>query len=381
MDEHSVVIQEHTAHHGRIFMAVTVPLMFLSLIPFCVRIYVRVWPSLRFRIDDWLIIGGFAAVITDWALLKREVITTATVITRREATKAIMQANIAIPVWCVAMTLIKTSVAITLLRIPVNRLWRLYLYLVVAIQLVYFTADTTYRFAKCTPARAAWDFTIQGARCPSDYTDVVISNVGIALNITTDVLLSIGPMVVLWRIRRPLRERILVCCLTGIGILASASSVAKAVEVNRWHSTDDPWTVAISIATWKMLEQLFALLAACSPALKGPIQSLLERCGITITKYDSPVSFVHLSRPAKNSGFGTATEVEHGPSRTRLGMENEGGDNEVKENPNKANWRILSGVTLSTATRPERLGLGLGLGAFDVPKKGGSDAAQGQWNV
>ena len=61
MDEHSVVIQEHTAHHGRIFMAVTVPLMFLSLIPFCVRIYVRVWPSLRFRIDDWLIIGGFVS--------------------------------------------------------------------------------------------------------------------------------------------------------------------------------------------------------------------------------------------------------------------------------------------------------------------------------
>ncbi len=231
--------------------------------------------------------------VADWALLQSEMFLTPQILSFPVMTYAMELSYLAIPVWGGAMTCIKISVALSLLRIPVNRLWSGFLYTVTAFQVAYFIGNTVYIFVACRPLKAIWDFSVTDGYCLGPETSRIASNVGSAINITTDVLLSLAPMVMLWNLHRPLRERILVCCLMGIGLLASVSCIVKAVTVRRWGTADiDTWALAMSIATWTMIEELLAVLAACSPSLKGPLERFLRRIGISIVEYNSQLSFV-----------------------------------------------------------------------------------------
>ena len=59
-----------------------------------------------------------------------------------------------------------------------------------------------------------------------------MSNWGGSLNITTDVLLlPLALATFLRSLNRPLRERVLVCALMSMGLLASVSSIVKTVLV------------------------------------------------------------------------------------------------------------------------------------------------------
>ena len=231
--------------------------------------------------------------IADWALLEAEMFTTARNIDWPTALRAMELSYYAIPVWNAAMTCIKISVALSLLRVPVNRAWTVFLWTVTAVQIAYFIGNSVYTFLACVPLHAIWDFTVAGANCLGPASSRIASNVGSAINITTDVLLSLAPMVLLWGLRRPLRERILVCGLMGIGLLASVACIAKAVAVRRWGDPElETWSLAMAIATWTIVEQLLAVLAACSPSLKRPLQKILGRFGILLTHYRSHVSFM-----------------------------------------------------------------------------------------
>jgi hypothetical protein len=208
-------------------------------------------------------------------------------------TNAMKLSYLAIPVWGAAMTCIKISVALSLLRIPVNRLWTVFLYSVTAVQVAYFIGNTVFACLACQPLAGIWDFSVTDAYCLGPGAALIASYVGSAVNITTDLLLSLAPMVMLWNLHRPLRERVLVCCLMGMGLLASASCIVKAVIVRDWGRTDiDTWSLAMSIATWTMVEQLLAVMAACSPSLKGPLERALRRFGVFIVHYNSQLSFV-----------------------------------------------------------------------------------------
>jgi hypothetical protein len=208
--------------------------------------------------------------------------------------EAVILAYFAIPMWCLAMTLIKTSVVLTLLRLPLKRAWKVVLYILLAVQLTYWLANTIYLFAKCRPHHAAWDFTVATRHCPSEETDIVVSSLGSAINIATDLALSVAPMFILWNLRRPMRERILICSLTGIGLFATVASIVKAVVIAEWTHTEDRWATAISIATWTITEQFVSVLAACSPSLKTPIEKLLNKFGIALVEDNPNISFVHM---------------------------------------------------------------------------------------
>jgi hypothetical protein len=287
-------ISDRAAYLARIHYGVMAPLLALTLVAFSSRLYVRTWPAWRVGWDDALVALGFLFSIADFALLCFELFPTPRLITFATATRAIMLAYLSIPVWVISMTCIKISVALTLLRRfhPVSyttRWWRPVLILLMVVQLVYFAANMVYSFTKCRPLVAAWDLSTPSATCYTQRTDFFFSLTGSVINVSTDVALSLSPLVaVLWRLQRPLPERVLVCCLTCVGLLASSASVAKAVVVAQWNPELPPeeldsWAMAVSIATWTVAEQLIAVFGACSPALKGPIESGLGRCGIVLS--------------------------------------------------------------------------------------------------
>jgi len=316
-DKTGIPISDRAAYLGRVRIGVTVPLLALCLVPFSARVYTRVRPVVRLGWDDVFIVLGFVSrlgaslptrqhltsrlqcfTIADWVMLQLKLFMTPESISIPEASTTMKLTYLAIPVWNAAMTCIKVSVALTLLRIPVNRLWTAFLCAVAGLQVAYFIGNTVYIFMECRPLAAMWDLAgeITDATCFGPGAVRIASNVGAGINITTDMTLSLAPMVVLWRMRRPLRERILVCGLMAIGLFASAASIVKAVLVREWGNPQvDPWALGAAIGTWTILEQLLAMLAACSPSLKGPLQRLLGRFGILLTRYNSQLSFIQRS--------------------------------------------------------------------------------------
>jgi len=256
--------------------------------------------------------------ITDWALLKPETFMEPTLLTFPVATEAMKLAYLAIPVWSCAMTCIKVSASLTLLRLPIGAWWKAFLYVITGLQIAYFVGNTVYVFVACIPLEGIWDFRVSPtARCLGPKSSRIASNIGCAINISTDVLLSLTPMLIVWNMRRSLREKILVCSLTGIGLLASMSSFVKAMMVRKWGDPGiDTWAVAISIATWTVLEQFLAVMATCSPALKAPLQRGLKSVGVFITSYNSRVSFLDIRR----SRLVTALKKEDGDEGRNTGL-------------------------------------------------------------
>lgn len=192
------------------------------------------------------------------------------------------------------MSFIKTSVVLTLLRLPLRRAMKAVLYLLLTVQVGYGVGNAIYLFTKCRPYHSAWNFTVETRHCPSEQTDIVVSSLGSAINITTDVILSLAPMIILWNLRRPLRERILICSLTGVGLITTVCSILKAVIVADWTKDPDRWAASISVATWTVTEQFVSVLAACSPSLKQPIEKLMDRLGVPLVEHNSRISFVHI---------------------------------------------------------------------------------------
>jgi hypothetical protein len=231
---------------------------------------------------------------------------------------------LAIAVWGLSMTCIKTSIALTLLRIQGSqRAWRVFLYTVIAVQAVYGVGNTLFNLAiACRPLEAAWNpFVVaadgSGGGCVSAEIMRDVSNVGSAVNIATDVLLSLAPATFLRKLNRPLRERAFVCVMMGMGLLASVSSIVKTVIVKDWGEPTatggDWWATGVSICTWTALEQLLGVLAACVPAMKGVLQRCLGAMGVSLTESRSqPRSGYY----ARHAGTGLGGTSRTGAERT-----------------------------------------------------------------
>jgi hypothetical protein len=325
-----IPISLRTAYLSYVHIGVITTILVLSLIPFLTRLYIRIYPKCRLDYADFFVILGFMLTITDYALLHFGLFFTPGTITLPTLINSIKLGYLAIPVWGASMTCIKLSVALTLLRIPVGRTWNVFLYAITALQIAYFIGNTIWLFLACQPLAAMWDFSLlPTATCTGPGSARIASNVGSAMNIATDVAMSLAPIAILWTLYRPLRERVLVCGLMALGLLGSAACIVKAVIMRSWGDpTVDTGALAVSVATWTMAEQILALMAACGPSLKGPLEKMLEKFGVFL-RHHSVLSFV---RGREGGGVERDTGVDRdmaGPVYFQAGDSFEGTLDEV----------------------------------------------------
>ncbi|KAK4141226.1 uncharacterized protein C8A04DRAFT_14251 [Dichotomopilus funicola] len=343
-------INDRVPYISLIHVSTTIPLLALTLVPFFARIYVRIWPEWRFGLDDGFIVAGLASAITDWALLARGLYFEPTDISWDETFYTVTLSYFAIPVWSLSMTLIKTSIVLSFLRLPLKRGWRIGLYTLIAILVSFGLANTLYSFLKCDPKPGAWDLHIP-ARCPGGRIDSIVSNLCSGANILTDLVLSVVPMFLLWNLRRPLRERILICSLTGIGLFVTVASVMKVVLIEEWSRSGlGDWALSLSIATWTVTEQFASILAACSPSLKKPIEGLFRRWGIQLVEENPEISFMYVPDEMR-------AEETRRMARERIGSQGlqiEGGSNEHHLNDVESVGDKSFSESASTPVRAQR---------------------------
>ncbi|KAK4040117.1 hypothetical protein C8A01DRAFT_46514 [Parachaetomium inaequale] len=323
-----IPISERAAYLAQVYIGVSSVLLFLCVVTFGTRIYQRIRPVWKVGLDDYFIVAGFILTIADYAMLMPMMVPKAGLISPEHSTEAGKNSWLAISVWGLSMTCIKVSIALTLLRIQgKERGWRIFLYTIMAVQAVYGIGNTLFNLAiACQPLEAAWNPYLPGGHCVSFEAMRAVSNLGSSINITTDVLLSLAPATFLRKLNRPLRERVFVCVLMGMGLFASVFSIIKTVIVKDWGdpaAAVDFWAMGVSISTFTVLEQLLGVLAACVPAMKGIFQKCLGAMGVSLTENKSQQRSGYYIRQG-GTGAGVGSRTGGGPTETYRSQKGDG---------------------------------------------------------
>ncbi|KAL2263210.1 hypothetical protein VTK26DRAFT_7784 [Humicola hyalothermophila] len=337
-----VLISDHAAHLARVFVGVTATLLALCVVTFGTRMYQRIRPVWKVGLDDYFIIAGFILTVADWALLLPTMVVAPGSITWERSISSGRSSWLAIGIWGMAMTCIKLSIAFTLLRIQgKERGWRIFLFSLMTIQSIYGIGNLLFNTVICCrPLDAAWNpfKYLPENKCVSYEVQRTVSNVGSAVNIATDVLLSLAPATFLRKLNRPLRERIFVCVLMGMGLFASVSSIVKTVIVQDYGNdmmNIDFWALSVNICTWTALEMLLGVLAACVPAMKGILQACLGSMGVHLTENGSRHRSTYYARNGNTTGRVGGTGHDIGSSYVLRSQAKAAGDEFAKYSSKK----------------------------------------------
>ena len=208
--------------------------------------------------------------------------------------------------WSLACS--KVSIAWMLIRIQRDeRWWTWSMYLLMTVSVGVAIVSNVFQLSMCKPISAIWDHSTPGALC----TDLHVAQRSIyitsALTIATDFALSLAvrlsdplnrgnfsrakmlttrpnqPISFIIHIQRPLREKIALGFVMGLGIFASSASLAKTFMVESYGKTGDSLMDTVGLTTFSMLELQLAIIAACIPTLKRLFEMILRRWGIIST--------------------------------------------------------------------------------------------------
>lgn len=221
-------------------------------------------------------------------------------------TKALKYLYGGVFLWYPAVTLIRISIACTLMRLQRwSKTWTIILWVTIVLQILVGTYGELFAFLQCRPLRALWE-PVPGAKCwvsksslvggwifsgmkhtaskPAPSPNLVsfrYANTSLVTSMLNDTLFALMPISLIWKLRRPLPERILISCLMALGLTSAFCAIMKTVKWTQMNNVaGDVMRNVLNISLWARLEESFGLVAACAPTLKRPGERLLQRLGI-----------------------------------------------------------------------------------------------------
>ncbi|KAH7347103.1 hypothetical protein BKA66DRAFT_614405 [Pyrenochaeta sp. MPI-SDFR-AT-0127] len=274
-----------TQDNARSFSRTALALHGVALVVFVGRMWSRCFPVFRLHKDDYVCIVAYILVAVNSSMLLASIPYSFGYVPNdfslADAQIALRYAVTAKPIWAWSMAAIKISFALMLVRIEQSINIRRFLWAMIAVQLALGAYNTFALLLRCVPLSKAWDLmgTVQGT-CWSRRAQATSTIVSSVINILTDFALALLPISFLRKIQRPLRERIIVGMLMGLGVFAGVASCMKIVAATQLGRTVDPINERINIAMWSVVEELVGIIVICIPCLRSPFQRALEYCGL-----------------------------------------------------------------------------------------------------
>tara|TARA_R110002003_G_scaffold279_22_gene18201 strand:- start:42914 stop:43405 length:492 start_codon:yes stop_codon:yes gene_type:complete len=106
-----------------------------------------------------------------------------------------------------------------------------------------------------------------------------------------DLILSLMPIRLISTLNRSTSEKILICILMALGLLATAVACAKMTTFKAFGK-GDPMQATIMPSLWAKLEEQVGIIATSAPCLKNPVERLLKSMGVLKEHQLSRPSFV-----------------------------------------------------------------------------------------
>ncbi|KAH8895275.1 hypothetical protein GQ53DRAFT_820113 [Thozetella sp. PMI_491] len=244
-----------------IWIMFTISTIFLGL-----RVYCRSIRTKTMWWDDYLLITGWVLMLVAVAL-QTEIFRDGYLVTALSG-PIISPANLASDsVMKISLAFSKTSFSVMLLRVTKKGWVPWVIYACTAIMdiacLVH--AVLTWR-ASCGVPAASFNW----QPCWSTDSGIWMNMIGAIISAVTDFILALVPIYVVWGLQMPRREKYGVAVAMGIGILAGAVAVLRAVEANQVTKVVGPafsYRLA-DLSIWIHAEADAALVACSIPALR-----------------------------------------------------------------------------------------------------------------
>jgi len=109
----------------------------------------------------------------------------------------------------------KLSIIVSYLRIFPDETLRRILYATAAVCTGIGISAIFVTIFQCHPVQTAWDFTVEGECIP--FVNFLYANAGIST--LADVVLVVVPLPFFWSLSLPLRQRLVICVLFGVGFM------------------------------------------------------------------------------------------------------------------------------------------------------------------
>ncbi|KAF2274262.1 uncharacterized protein EI97DRAFT_444269 [Westerdykella ornata] len=285
-------ISQDAVDTARKFVAVTIALNIIAALLFGGRIWTRTFPVFRMGPDDYLILLAYPLVLVDSILLLVSVpygfgadLANMTMVDIEEQLKYV---TVSQPIWAWSMCVIKCSVTAMLLRLENDKFWRRFLWGMIGVHILLAVYCTIALTTQCIPLSGSWDLLkLKPAKCWSAEAVRASSIASSAVNIASDIILALMPINFLRKVQRPMRERVIIGMLMGLGVFAATASIVKVRVAANWGIAKDMTNEGIKLSMWTILEEVVGLIAACIPCLRSLFQKVLVNFGL-VTDSNKP---------------------------------------------------------------------------------------------
>ncbi|KAJ3460315.1 hypothetical protein MRS44_011182 [Fusarium solani] len=156
-----------------------------------------------------------------------------------------------------SICLLKVSILLLLLRIKNSRGLRWSAWAVMAGLVITNFGCIVILLAECDPVEAYWT---GSGKCWDARVRIYAIYLTIAYSIVTDIICSLLPMLVIWKVRLPLKTKISVWALMSLGLIATGFGIARAASLGI-KTSDLSWVYAIT-AIWSNLELYLGIVGA-----------------------------------------------------------------------------------------------------------------------
>lgn len=152
----------------------------------------------------------------------------------------------------------------------------------------YTSAIFTFTF-QCTPREKTWTPLLEG-HCIDVAAAIVVQG---AINLFLDIGILITPLWAIWRLQLPLKRKIGISAVFGVGILTCAIAIAGVVfRIPLLTDPDLTWLIT-KVGIWTMIEYCGTILVGCMPSF--------PRFFLHIQGKDIETHNTHSSAPSSNA--------------------------------------------------------------------------------
>ncbi|KAL1848876.1 hypothetical protein VTK73DRAFT_10058 [Phialemonium thermophilum] len=261
--------------------AVNIVFLVLASAIVALRLYTRACLTKQFFIDDALAILAVASILicTCVALvatrygLGRHVWDLPMPLSHilHDTKRCVQLMFVANVFYATATAFTKMSIITSCLRIFPSETLRRILYVTAAVVVGLGVSAVFATIFQCSPVRAAWDFEL-ASRSSHCYPFVDFLYANSAINIATDFIICLAPLPSFWRLRIPVRQRLIVCFLFCIGFVACIISIIRLAFLHNLTGIDVTYNLATPL-NWTVVECCLGIICVSIP----PMRPLLSR--------------------------------------------------------------------------------------------------------
>ncbi|KAH8896541.1 hypothetical protein GQ53DRAFT_838125 [Thozetella sp. PMI_491] len=171
------------------------------------------------------------------------------------------------------LVVVKTSICLTMSRIcGPQKVYRWVVHGLLALVVANFITTMVGVLLLCQPVEANWDtsLVLSGkAKCASMSAMIGLSYTSTAVSIATDLAIAVLPGFIIWNTQMPVRTKVSVYVLLGVGSLASVSTIIRTPYIEYYRNPTNDLAYHIGgIPLWSMIETTIGLVTGSLPALR-----------------------------------------------------------------------------------------------------------------